>query len=447
MYIRFVIIDNESELRCIIDKDLLVYPIPEDERLHPNHAKIIAYALYDMSEDRSYIVSVNHPEGLYHIPNLNNFTGNLYCAQIELIQSNGNRTSNMIDYDLVYYLHTNTIYELPIDNSAQHYTRIYQDCHRTNSLVSLLQLQDKAKQLYSPSIPLTLPSGYDFYDTRLKRSFLDIQANALYIDSNLFQQVIGKTFSQDGNKCYTQYNYYTITGRPSNRFGGVNYAALPKDDNTRECFVSRFGDEGILLELDFNAYHPHIIASIIGYNFNEESVYDHFAKMYHNTDTPTAQQLEKAKEDTFRQLYGGIRKDYLTVPFFGATEELSKVLWHNIQKEGYIESPVSGRRLYYSNYNSLSMPTLFNYFIQMMETELNANVLVNVFAFIKDKQLRSVPILYTYDSILFDVHKSELNTITNTMLPLCIDLSKFPIKLKSGKTYKNLQFYNTLSYL
>ena len=77
-----MIIDNESELQYIIDKDLLVYPIPEDNRLHPNCAKILAYALYDVSEDRSYIVSVNHPEGLYHISNLNNFTGNLYCAQI-----------------------------------------------------------------------------------------------------------------------------------------------------------------------------------------------------------------------------------------------------------------------------------------------------------------------------------------------------------------------------
>ena len=441
MYIRFVIIDNESQIQHIIHSDLLVYPIAEDDRLHPNRAKIIAYALYDVDDDASYVVSVNHPEGLYHISDLSMFTGNLYCAHIELIQFNGNRTSNMIDYDLVYYLHTNTIYELPIDNSTQHYTRMYANCHKINSLVSLLKLQDKAKQLYSPKVPLTVPNGYDFYNTRLKQSFLNIQANALHVDATLFQQVFGLTFSQDNNKCYTQYNYYTTTGRPSNRFGGINYAALPKDDDTRDCFVSRFGDEGVLLELDFNAYHPHIIASIIGYNFKKESVYEHFAKMYHNTNNPTTQQLEKAKEDTFRQLYGGIRRDYLTVPFFGATEELSKALWHNMQVDGYVESPISGRKLHYCNYKELSMPTLFNYYIQMLETELNANVLVNVFAYIKDNNLKSVPILYTYDSILFDIHRSELDVITNTIIPLCVDLDKFPIKLKSGKTYKNLCFY------
>ena len=39
---------------------------------------------------------------------------------------------------------------------------------------------------------------------------------------------------------YTQYNPYTSTGRPSNRYNGINYAALNKEDGTRDRFVSRF---------------------------------------------------------------------------------------------------------------------------------------------------------------------------------------------------------------
>jgi len=435
-----VIIDNESQLNQIRNKDLLVYPIPEDDRLHPDHAKILAYAIYDLEDKQPYIISVSHPEGLYHIQNLDSFTGMLYCAHIHLIQSNGQRRDNMVDYDLAHYLHTNTIYELPTEQTAQHYARAYPKCHKTNTLVSLLKLQERVMNLPRQQQLFAIPNGYDYYNVKLKQSFLKIQANGLHIDKELFTQTFGDTFGLVGERCYTQYNYYTVTGRPSNRFGGINYAALTKDDDTRECFVSRFGEDGILLELDFNAYHPHIIASLIGYDFMGESVYEHFAKLYHNTDNPTADQIEKAKEDTFRQLYGGIRRDYLSIPFFGATEELSKALWNQMQTEGYVKSPISGRMLLKTNYKDLTIHTLFNYFIQMTETELNASVLFKLFEYIQYNSLQSVPVLYTYDSILFDVHVSEFEQVINSMLPDCIDTAKFPIKTKKGINYAKLSF-------
>ena len=39
---------------------------------------------------------------------------------------------------------------------------------------------------------------------------------------------------------YTEYNLYTSTGRPSNKFGGVNFAALNKEDGSRNSFVFIF---------------------------------------------------------------------------------------------------------------------------------------------------------------------------------------------------------------
>ena len=39
---------------------------------------------------------------------------------------------------------------------------------------------------------------------------------------------------------YTQYNPLTTTSRPSNTFGGINYAALKKEGGVRDRFVSRF---------------------------------------------------------------------------------------------------------------------------------------------------------------------------------------------------------------
>ena len=65
------------------------------------------------------------------------------------------------------------------------------------------------------------------------------------------------------NFLYSRFNYED-TVYISNKFGGVNYAALNKEDGCRESFVSRF-EQGSLLEMDFDAYHPRLIADIIGY--------------------------------------------------------------------------------------------------------------------------------------------------------------------------------------
>jgi hypothetical protein len=54
---------------------------------------------------------------------------------------------------------------------------------------------------------------------------------------------------------YSQYNLWTTTGRPSNSFGSVNFAALPPEK--RKGFVA---ENDSLIEFDFDAYHLRLIA-------------------------------------------------------------------------------------------------------------------------------------------------------------------------------------------
>jgi hypothetical protein len=105
---------------------------------------------------------------------------------------------------------------------------------------------------------------------------------------------------------------------------------------------------------------------------------------------------------------------------------------------GYVDSLISGRRLLMSNYQDITEYTLFNYYIQMYETEKNAIVLKTILEYLQTYLLKSVPVLYTYDSILFDVHPDELDTIVTHLIPSCIDTDAFPIKLKKGLNYKNM---------
>ena len=431
-----MVIDNSEQLIELKDRDVFLHPIPVDDRLHPSCTGIIAFGIVELETSKSYIVSVSHPEGLFHVSNLSFITGTVYTINRALLIANGYDIQGY-DVEMMSYLRTNKGFEIESHNLASHYNRTLSKMQKINALVDLVKLEEQTLNLYNKHFQPTLPDGLDFYSETLKRSLISIQSNGVQINPKLFEQTFGKTFAQQGDKCYTQYNFYTTTGRPSNRFGGINFAALPKEDDTRSCFVSRF-ENGTLLELDFNSYHPRLIADIIGYNFGAEDAYYHLAKKYHNTETPTPTQVAKAKEDTFRQLYGGIKKEYLDIPFFAATDLFSKQIWRHMIMHGYVDSLISGRRLLMSNYQDINEYTLFNYYIQMYETEKNAIVLKSILEYLQTYLLKSVPILYTYDSILFDVHPDEFDTIVKGMIPNCIDTDAFPIKFKKGLDYKNM---------
>ena len=114
---------------------------------------------------------------------------------------------------------------------------------------------------------------------------------------------------------YTQYNNFTSTGRPSNRFGGLNFAALNKTDGSRKPYISRFGSKGKLVEFDYDAYHLRLIGEVVGYEFPLTSVHQYFADIFKVS-------YEEAKVNSFRLLYGEIPWDIAkNVEFFGKVKE------------------------------------------------------------------------------------------------------------------------------
>lgn len=72
----------------------------------------------------------------------------------------------------------------------------------------------------------------------------------------------------------------------------------------------------------------------------------------------------------------------------------------------------------------------------MYETETNVMVLKKIHKMLEGKQTK--PVLYTYDSILFDVDNSEIDYLLGEVIGKCIDLDKFPVKIKRGNNYKFL---------
>ena len=224
---------------------------------------------------------------------------------------------------------------------------------------------------------------------------------------------------------YTHYNPLTTTSRPSNTFKGTNYAALKKDDGVRSRFISRF-ENGKLYQLDFDGYHIRLIAKLIGVDIPlDKKAHEWLANQY-------GKDLSEAKAITFRQLYGGVEDEYYHIPFFKKTSDYINSLWLDFLRNREVLTPILQRKIKFDE--NLNKNKLFNYVLQALETERNILILDKLSKI--NLNQKSVPILYTYDSILFDVDSNEDNYIRE--VKKIMEKDGFPTQLEVGKDYDNM---------
>jgi len=224
---------------------------------------------------------------------------------------------------------------------------------------------------------------------------------------------------------YTNYNFLTTTSRPSNAFGGINYAALKKDGDTRKRFVSRF-ENGKLYQLDFDGYHIRLIGKLIDVDIPLDIKAHKWLANQYGVDDSTAKAI------TFRQLYGGVQEEYIHIPFFKKVSEYIEYLWSKFKTAGYVETPILNRKIVWSD--DLNKNKLFNYILQSVETERNIIIIDKLSKLYESK---SLPVLYTYDSILFDVHPDNgieyIKSIKSIM-----ETGGYPTEVEVGDNYKDM---------
>ena len=186
---------------------------------------------------------------------------------------------------------------------------------------------------------------------------------------------------------FTQYNPYTITGRPSNRHLGVNWGAMNKSDGSRSSVISRFGN-GKLLQFDYESYHIRLIGRMVGYDFPKgETAHQHLAKWYGVSD------YTEAKGLTFRYLYGGLDDTARGIPFFKKVDEYIQSLYQTFVISGKLTTPIYKREIPFSRIESPTEQKVFNYLLQSLETEINYMKIGEVLDFLVGKM--SKMILYT----------------------------------------------------
>lgn len=222
-------------------------------------------------------------------------------------------------------------------------------------------------------------------------------------------------------KVYTEYNPYTITSRPSNRHGGVNFSALNKKDGSRDSFIPRDGK--LFLQFDYDAYHVRLIGKLIKHKLPDTSVHQWLADQY-------GCGYDESKGRTFRILYGGVSDEDRKIPFFDKVDKFIRKIQEDGVKNGYLQTP-KGRKIPLGWIEKPTSQKFFNYLLQATETEFNIEVMKKL----KENNL-PLPILYTYDSFLFEFDDSEVETIKKVKSVL--ESYGFPVKADWGSDYSKI---------
>jgi hypothetical protein len=396
-------------------KEAFIEIIPYSNSTHPTKNNICAFYIRPLLANKGYILPISHSE----TQNLNINEVIELLKGYEIIQVRDKK-------EFIHYLPLKTLYDITLPtppyipeltNSHTYFYRLYPNDPTINTIIPISKHYEYCEKIYNDLKDREIIDN-KFFDTKASLVFNHIESNGLKINKELFSDYFHKT---DEDFVYTQYNFKTLTRRPSNVFDGVNYAALSKSNGSRQCFIPR---NDMLIELDISAYHPTLLAKLVNYDFGEGDIHKAFAKMYNV-------EYKKAKELTFKQLYGGIFNEYKELPFFKLVQEYTDKLWEKFQKDGYIECPVSKWRIYKENISDPKPQKILNYHLQNLETSYNIHILGDVIKLLKGCKTKLI--LYTYDSILLDASKEDKEIIKNIVQ--LFEKYKLQVKICYGRTY------------
>ena len=435
-----MIVDTREDLDALFgyiqNRKTLLVPILADAQLHAVRNRVTCIYVYT-EDDVERIVPINHTEQITGFSDdLQRFLDlrNIFVYdKKQWLQLGGNGDVWGIK-TLWWYTYGEAYDETHYYTTAHtFYWRRHNTLRNVNAMVPIMQHLAMCQKIRHYAWPMCmnaeLSESYQHFDSVYPEVFGRIESAGLCVTEDFRMPDL----ISDG-LVYSNYNYHTTTGRPSNAYRGFNFAAMNKDDGTRDAFCSRF-DRGALIEMDFDAYHVRLIARLIGYALPAGSVHEYFGKFYFDTEQLTTEQYEQSKQITFRLLYGGIDSEFLTIPFFQQVNDLVYKLWKQWKSRGYIETPILKRVISKDSVQNMTANKLFNYFLQAVETEVSVQKLRQCQVLLNNYETKMI--LYTYDSILFDVPIHEAKELLPHLKNI-LEQGNFPVKVSAGNIYSKM---------
>jgi hypothetical protein len=435
-----MIVDSVEEvdgtLQYIAGRKTLLVPIFANPHYHVTQNPVVAIYIYT-EDDVERLIPMRHTEQMRGFPErLKDFLSldNIFIHdKKQWLQIQGNAA--VWDVKTLWWYTYGEAYDENHYPTSAHtfYWRRHNTLPTVNAIVPLQQHLAMCQKIRHYAWPMCmnvkLTDSYCKFNATYPSVFAEIESAGLQVDETFRMPEL-----MHDNRVYSQYNYHTTTGRPSNAFRGFNFAAMNKEDGTREAFVSRF-ERGALVEMDFDSYHVRLIAKLIGYALPTSSIHDYLGRFYFGVDELTDEQREESKAITFRLLYGGIDKEFLAIPFFAQVNDFVYRLWDKWKKTGCVETPVLGRNICREDTQNMTANKLFNYYLQAVETEVSVQKMRKVLDLLESYQTRLV--LYTYDSLLFDVDYTEARDLLPALKQI-LEQGNFPVKSKAGDNYNKM---------
>jgi len=409
----------ESFLKNNSDIELLV-PVWSSHKAHPLGNRI-SFIYYRNGSDDG-IININHIDA----NKLNKFDIAKLIGDNTIVLDSRYISNLGYDYEWLYFEEYGTpfLFNEFAEGVYRGYRREFEEL---NDCIPLMKWYELLKTIPSLNGKSEVNKKYSSAIRTLGR----LEGAGVKVDRKKFIDSFNypEQYLRKNDIVYTQYNPYTITGRPSNRHMSVNYSALNKSDGSRESFVSRFPG-GTLLQFDYESYHIRIIGKMVGYQFPEgETAHEHLAK-YYGVST------EESKALSFRYLYGGLDDFARGIPFFQQTDVWIRDVYQKFIISGKLTTPLFKREIHFSRIEGATEQKIFNYLLQALETEVNYMKIGQLWEKLEGKMSR--PILYTYDALLFDVHPAErddiIRIVKGVLEPPC-----FPVRIYEGTNYSNLE--------
>jgi hypothetical protein len=432
-----------------LDGDWIVHIVPVEDGCHPVINRPSILFIRNISTKRTYYFALDHPDSIPLFPRLRFVE--------EFLSNNKNRKwafdkkafgqmmnlPNVCDANLVGYMKENEIlvesdYETPAHFLVRkHLGKV----GKTNLAIPLMKhlevFNDLADDITNLVKKYEPDDGFVRFNDLIIDTLRQLESQGIYVDRELFKQRYNIDPGPYGI-VFSQYNPYTATGRPSNRFDNVNYAALNQSDGTRKCFRSRWGKDGRVVVIDYAAFHPRIIAHLTRYPISVKTdIYEYLARLYFHKKDVDEIDVKEAKTITFRQLYGGVEDKYSHIKYLANLKTFIDTQWAFFQKNGYILTPFFKRKITKHHILDPNPSKVFNYLLQGVEGELAIPKIKEVLEYLRDKKTKAT--LYVYDSILLDFHKNDgYDTLKEIKRIMSFD-DRFPMKTYIGETYQDIK--------
>ena len=427
----FYIIERKDQLDQLGPfKDCFVKFIQGNDNYHPKLSPLSLIYVRDTSEHKGYILCLNHNES-FSLETKDVFDWLLNKTERLFVL---NKKEALYSFPHEHKLFDIEFLKLP-DLTASHrvpaityYYKNHTNLPNVNCLIPISKHYEENENIFGVILPIIRSyradnAVYAFNNGPLTRVFHEIESQGIQVDKQCFVDCYGEElkypqFNLSKSKIYSQYNLQTLTGRPSNTYNSINFAALNKTSGERLCYKPA---NDTFVEFDMQGYHPRLIAELIGFEFNDKNTYDTLGELL-------GVSTQEAKELTFKQLYGGVWDEYRNKPFFKDIVALTDGIWEEYQYGGRYSTE---NRIFISD-REMTQSKLLNYIVQSMETSTNVNMLIGILDYLKDKQTKIV--LYTYDAFLFDYAESDGK---QTLIDIK-QLIKYPVNIKMGKSYHEL---------